>query len=73
MIQLPHFQPQPGPARKPINVGHALFLLLSGVRAILLWIISACLLATAAIVAWRFLYFAAKASGRAKDYIDHNL
>lgn len=72
-MQLQHFQPQPGQPRKPFRFGRELFLMLSGVRGVLLWIISACFLAAIAIAAWRFLYFAWKASDRVKDYIDQNI
>jgi sterol desaturase/sphingolipid hydroxylase (fatty acid hydroxylase superfamily) len=69
----PPFLPQPDPPRKRFRLGRALLLFLSGVRGFLIWTIGVCLLGAAAIVAWRFLYLAWKASGRARDYIDHNI
>lgn len=72
-MHLPEFPTQPTQPRKPLRIGRTLFQMLTGVRGILLWVISACLLGVGAIAAWRFLYFVWKASGRAKDYIDHNL
>ncbi len=72
-MQLPHLLPQPEHPPKRVQVVRGIFVILAGVRGILLWIIGACLLGAAAIASWRFLYFAWKASGSAKTYIDQNL
>jgi len=72
MTRLPHFGLQ-REQRKPLRLGRAVFLVLAGVRGILLWIISACLLAACAILSWRLLYLAWKASSWFKHWIDRAL
>jgi len=72
MTHLPNFRPQIE-QRKPFRLGRALFLVLAGVRGVLLWIISACLLAACAIVSWRLLYLAWKSSAWAREWIDRTL